>query len=282
MNKNIITLVILFSLTIPFGCKKESVFKEGIVNIIMGSVTIKKDDKSYQAKVGDVIVADMTIETGAKSTAYIHFGKNVVALLENSILSIDKLSPNAEFHLANGEILSKIVKKSNKGDSLRVKTLTTVAAIRGTEFGVFEKNGQSTVACLSGNLDVANTSLEGEPEFVKISDNEETQIVAGKPVEVKPLSEENKKRMKNIFDNIDKKSSEYVAEMNDALWKISLKVYGDSTLWPLIYMGNKDQIKNPNLITPGQKFIIPPLNEDKNVNREAAKKIRIENFGAAR
>ncbi|MCL1833751.1 MAG: LysM peptidoglycan-binding domain-containing protein [Leptospirales bacterium] len=44
----------------------------------------------------------------------------------------------------------------------------------------------------------------------------------------------------------------------DCLWKISKKVYNDSSYWPAIYVANKNQIKNPDLIFPGQKLVIPP------------------------
>ncbi|HOK93207.1 MAG TPA: LysM peptidoglycan-binding domain-containing protein, partial [Spirochaetota bacterium] len=39
---------------------------------------------------------------------------------------------------------------------------------------------------------------------------------------------------------------------------ISQKVYNDASLWPAIYIANKNQIKDPDLIFPGQKFVIPP------------------------
>lgn len=44
----------------------------------------------------------------------------------------------------------------------------------------------------------------------------------------------------------------------DCLWRISQKVYKDAALWPAIYIANRDQIKDPDLIFPGQKFVIPP------------------------
>jgi len=47
----------------------------------------------------------------------------------------------------------------------------------------------------------------------------------------------------------------------DCLWRISLKVYNDASFWPAIYIANKDQIKDPDLIFPGQKFKIPPKPE---------------------
>lgn len=43
----------------------------------------------------------------------------------------------------------------------------------------------------------------------------------------------------------------------DCLWKIALRYYGNGALWPRIYDANRGQIKNPNLIYPGQVFVIP-------------------------
>jgi hypothetical protein len=51
----------------------------------------------------------------------------------------------------------------------------------------------------------------------------------------------------------------YRKNNTDCLWRISRAVYKNSKLWPLIYKANKHQIKNPDLIFPGQRFIIPPL-----------------------
>jgi hypothetical protein len=45
----------------------------------------------------------------------------------------------------------------------------------------------------------------------------------------------------------------------DCLWKIALNTYRDARLWPLIYAANKDKIRDPDLIFPGQKFIIPAV-----------------------
>ena len=44
----------------------------------------------------------------------------------------------------------------------------------------------------------------------------------------------------------------------DTLWRISKMFYNDSSYWPTIYIANKDQIKNPDFIFPGQKLVIPP------------------------
>ena len=43
----------------------------------------------------------------------------------------------------------------------------------------------------------------------------------------------------------------------DSLSKISKKLYGDANQWKRIFEANRDQIKNPDLIHPGQQLKIP-------------------------
>jgi hypothetical protein len=45
----------------------------------------------------------------------------------------------------------------------------------------------------------------------------------------------------------------------ECLWWISeyKHVYNDPFMWPLIYKANRDKIKNPDLIYPGQQFDVP-------------------------
>lgn len=49
----------------------------------------------------------------------------------------------------------------------------------------------------------------------------------------------------------------YVIKSGDSLSKIAKEVYGDANRWPEIFEANKDKIKDPNLIYPGQELRIP-------------------------
>src|SRR6476620_12360037 len=43
----------------------------------------------------------------------------------------------------------------------------------------------------------------------------------------------------------------------DSLWRLSRLRYGVGTRYAVIYKANRDQIRNPNLIHPGQIFVLP-------------------------
>ncbi|QHL87324.1 LysM peptidoglycan-binding domain-containing protein [Nibribacter ruber] len=49
----------------------------------------------------------------------------------------------------------------------------------------------------------------------------------------------------------------YTVQSGDSLSKIAKHVYGDAQQWHKIHQANTDQIKDPNLIHPGQKLVIP-------------------------
>jgi nucleoid-associated protein YgaU len=49
----------------------------------------------------------------------------------------------------------------------------------------------------------------------------------------------------------------YVVQSGDSLSKIAQKYYGDAALYTKIFEANRDQLKDPNKISPGQKLRIP-------------------------
>lgn len=64
------------------------------------------------------------------------------------------------------------------------------------------------------------------------------------------------------------------AKDRDCLWNISKKkdIYNNAWLWPKIWQGNRDQIKDPDVISKGQKLKIPKGNELTGEEKTAAKK----------
>lgn len=51
----------------------------------------------------------------------------------------------------------------------------------------------------------------------------------------------------------------YTVRRGETLPQISARteIYNDSTLWPIIYRANRDQIRDPRRLWPGQVFVIP-------------------------
>lgn len=49
----------------------------------------------------------------------------------------------------------------------------------------------------------------------------------------------------------------YTIASGDSLSKIAKREYGNANDWPKIFEANKDQIKDPNKIFPGQQIKIP-------------------------
>ena len=50
----------------------------------------------------------------------------------------------------------------------------------------------------------------------------------------------------------------YVVKSGDSLSKIAKAEYGDAQAWKAIYEANRDILKDPDKIFPGQKLKIPP------------------------
>ncbi len=78
--------------------------------------------------------------------------------------------------------------------------------------------------------------------------------------------EENGTESKTVSDPMELYKAEYDAlpvshtvTKGECLWWISeyKHIYNDPFMWPLIFKANRDKIKNPDLIYPGQQFEIP-------------------------
>ena len=66
------------------------------------------------------------------------------------------------------------------------------------------------------------------------------------------------------FSNVQSGSSStapkiYEVVSGDSLSKIAKREYGNASEWKRIYEANRDTLKDPDKIFPGQKLTIPPL-----------------------
>ena len=59
------------------------------------------------------------------------------------------------------------------------------------------------------------------------------------------------------FDNVVFRDGNVVVQPGNSLWVISRKAYGEGGQYTIIYEANADQIRDPDLIYPGQIFSVP-------------------------
>lgn len=48
-----------------------------------------------------------------------------------------------------------------------------------------------------------------------------------------------------------------IVTRGDSLWRISRRIYGQGLRYTVIYAANQGQIADPDLIYPGQTFVLP-------------------------
>lgn len=55
-----------------------------------------------------------------------------------------------------------------------------------------------------------------------------------------------------------RRPGEVVVQPGNSLWRIARTTYGEGTRYTVIYQANREQIRDPDLIYPGQVFTLPP------------------------
>lgn len=63
-------------------------------------------------------------------------------------------------------------------------------------------------------------------------------------------------------DEIEFRDGKVVVQPGNSLWRIARRAYGRGAQYTIIYEANADQIRDPDLIYPGQIFEVPETEED--------------------
>ena len=61
----------------------------------------------------------------------------------------------------------------------------------------------------------------------------------------------------------------HVVQRGETLWQIALRLSGNPNRWPELYRANRDQIKDPSLLYPGQRLAIPDFGAARARDRSA-------------
>lgn len=113
------------------------------------------------------------------------------------------------------------------------------------------------------------------PKLLEEKELEKLKVDLEKTLAQVELEKRKREELEQYLEQVKKQLEAYKQKINlkevkthrvkkgECLWYIAgyPEVYGDPLKWPLIYRANRDKIKDPNLIYPGQVFIIPQPEE---------------------
>jgi hypothetical protein len=192
-------LALIFSLA-PVSCKKK-VEKQYVMvtKFVLGDVKVKSLAGIRALQPGDGIEVASTVITGKGSLIDIQYGnKGVFRINENSELKVERLISTPEkddsaMTMGKGRVFV-VMSKFKKGSSLKIKTPTAVASVRGTSFRVSAEKESSRIDVLSGKIRVNPVQkgrvieeVEKEVEqnkTVELDEKEVEEIVTKKKKEI--------------------------------------------------------------------------------------------------
>ena len=142
----------------------------------------------------------------------------------------------------------------------------------------FARAGQEEVAALQKSREVTNqagsentTKMAEQPmaeepaktrEAVKVEEPAKVPAMSEEPVKVPAMPEEPAKQQTEMSSQQAlqppvAKVGRVVIQPGNNLWRISRIIYGKGHEYTVIYQANRDAIRNPDLIYPGQIFTTP-------------------------
>ncbi len=132
-----------------------------LVTFYMGKVEVLRGGASLKPAIKMAVNDGDVIATGPGAFVLLQVGESsVIRIMENSTVEMKSiLNPkNREIMVKQGKALSA-VKKLGKGENYSVKSATITASVRGTEYSVSAKPGESVVAVRKGAVEV--TVIDG-------------------------------------------------------------------------------------------------------------------------
>ena len=163
---------------------------------------------------------------------------------------------------------SSFVKSSKNNESTKVtKAKTEQSAITKAK-KTSEVKAETVAANTEKPIEVkANTTVAANTEKPIVAKAEKTVV----PVVRKEVTAQREPVIRQNTNNVQSKSSnlqtrkytkfigtEVVGKDSRLTW-VAYKYYGNKDLWVFIYEANREVIKHPNLVKPGQKLRIPAL-----------------------
>jgi hypothetical protein len=178
---------------------------EGEVAFLQGELSIN----GTSASIGDPVPADAELITGSGAMAEIIFGSgNVIRLEENSLLRLDLASDSiSEMDLRRGAVSAVLegLQRLEGEESLRIRSATALAGVRGTSFFMKVEEPDVTYFCLcNGSLDLG--TADGDLSPIDAARHDAYRIIRtadGFDVRPAPLLYHDDDSMQSLADRID-------------------------------------------------------------------------------
>jgi hypothetical protein len=252
------------------SCKQKNP-DQAIVTIVIGQVRLARPGEQERPVVHkEILQKNDVVATGPGSVLVFQFGSESLIQVEPNtevILSsffIDQ--GEASLALGKGKLFSNI-RRLQKGESFKVQTRTSTAAVRGTEFSVLYKEGESVVAVNRGSIAVQHIGDNNEIKEEKSVENGSAAVVKDRIVS-RNLNRDEEKELAQ-FGRMSPVSDVEAASDSD------LKKMEDD----LIKSRGVDKAEDVKPAGPQKKEGVkkPGVKEKKIESETVAKKIRVDN-----
>ena len=199
---NLIIFLILFAFPIVlFGEEAELELERGLVKIMRAGQVLVFSKKGSKIP---LLLKD-EVQTGASSNALIRLPKKdeTIKLGSRSFFGLDNLTEDqtnvslltgkGQFKVTQKKTVRKSLRrKGKKRDRFKIRTVTAVVGVRGTEFVLGASGSQTNLLTLSGMVTIA--PLEAPEIEVEVPENQASQVQQGHaptpPVPIAPEIQE--------------------------------------------------------------------------------------------
>lgn len=150
-----------------------------VISFYSGTATIQSlNEQPRPVHIQDPVKDGDIIETGDKTSVIIQVGDELLVRFESNtktVITSMKDITRREIQLEKGKVLSS-VSKLKKGNEYLIKTPTSVASVRGTEFLTDFSDGRTVVAVGKGIVSVVKSDTK-EEKLVEVG---KSVVVSGK------------------------------------------------------------------------------------------------------
>jgi ferric-dicitrate binding protein FerR (iron transport regulator) len=181
--------IFLAAAALQTSCAKKSQ-NRALATFVVGTVTLERQGSAAAPVThGHEFIRGDRVVTGPQSLLVIQVGEeSVLQVGADTHVEISALMEggNTRYNLDSGKVLAR-VRPLAKGGTYTIQTKTSIAAVRGTEFGVSLEQGRPVVAVHDGSVAVARV-VDEAPRDEKVIEKGNAALVA-ELITTRPVTE---------------------------------------------------------------------------------------------